>query len=116
MVIQSKVRCLLTRDHRQRVTRRSSAWNDPPVVVHGDALFRLLQALIGWRASEILMLDYSPGRVGRGVPSARTEPVRRLAPAAASGVATSSSDLPSASTARNQATSPPTIITPAPSK
>src|ERR1700678_241101 len=58
----------------------------------------------------------SGGRVGRVAPSARTEPVRRLAPAAASGVATSSSDLPSASTARNQATSPPTIITPAPSK
>jgi hypothetical protein len=53
---------------------------------------------------------------GRVAPSARTEPVCRLAPAAASGVATSSSDLPSASTARNQATSPPTIITPAPSK
>ena len=56
------------------------------------------------------------GEEGGVAPSARTEPLRRPAPAAASGLAMSSSDLPSASTARNHATSPPAIITAAPSR
>ena len=45
-------------------------------------------------------------RFGRAEPSARVLPTRR----AASGEAMSSSDLPSASTARKNATSPPTIM------
>ena len=51
-------------------------------------------------------------RFGRAEPSARVVPTRR----AASGDAMSSSDLPSASTARKNATTPPMIMITAPSR
>ena len=51
-------------------------------------------------------------RFGRAEPSARVLPIRR----AASGDAMSSSDLPSASTARKNATNPPMIMMIAPSR
>jgi len=52
---------------------------------------------------------------GRAEPSARVKP-GRLVPPAASGLATSSRDLPSASMARKNAISPPATITAAPSR
>jgi hypothetical protein len=58
-----------------RLGHTEDAGNDPRVVVHGGALLRLLQALTGWRASEILMLDYNPLEAipGQDRPAGRVE-------------------------------------------